>query len=135
MLYAKNWAALFRQKRDRLIAVGNMHHMDHSGLESVGNSAQPLRNATIQKMSPWRREKIFRVIDGNQDLFVPMFHWNQFVRCDDLLEWCLRHHLTGSSLSVFISRHGILAAAQEILRRIDRFAVASPVIMGRDYLS
>jgi hypothetical protein len=90
----------------------------------------------MKAMTPRRREKLLRVMDGKLELTVYLWHWNQHRRCDQILDWLIQNRLTGGRLSSWISgqfRGSILEPLRHILQRIDRDPEPKPVIVGTDY--
>lgn len=87
-------------------------------------------------MTPYRRDRFLRVVDGCAPLVNIMAHWNKLHRCDEILEFCIRSHLTGKDLLAWMRAHYgqfIFAPAQEILRRIDRDAAPKTLLLDRDF--
>lgn len=87
-------------------------------------------------MSPSRRARIHRVL---ADMPVPegtayIFELQDFVRCDDILDWFIRNELTGRKFLYFVREQGgPLNAGREVIRRLEGLAQVRPIFSGRDF--
>lgn len=89
-------------------------------------------------MSPRRRELILKVCDGDSRVLPALHMCTQFYRCDEMVEWLLKHKITGHNLWDWIKEsHGgsYFSMAKFVLTRVKREAVLQPVIAGRDFIT
>ena len=93
---------------------------------------------SLIQLSPERRLKMLKVIDGHPGLPTVMFHWHKFRRCDEILDWLLLNRMTGNTLFAWLRGEfemGTLSMARFILMKIDKEKEERPILVGRDYLS
>lgn len=58
-------------------------------------------------MTNERRDLMFRAMDGHSDLAGSMHILNQYVDCDKILKWLIRHNCTGNNLrEVIVKQFG-----------------------------
>ena len=88
------------------------------------------------KIDPRRVELMQRVADGNLQIGVPLWHFNNLTRCDEILSWLVRNRITGKEFLLFMKFYcggSILNTAKEVLRRIDANEECGAILVGRDY--
>ncbi len=97
----------------------------------------------IPEMTPtmsWtRRVRLWEVMGDetrNPEMLQALWHLNNLVRCDEVLEWLIREKKTGPRFIQFLKEQGssVLWVASEILKRLEHEKVRRPIIAGRDYL-
>lgn len=90
-------------------------------------------------MTARRRALMFAVIADQQtpEMLHHMHFFDDLVRCDEVLDWCVKNKVTGRAFLYFVREYGgtPLPAAQEILRRIFREAKPRPLFAGTDIRS
>jgi hypothetical protein len=77
------------------------------------------------------------VVDGEQALFVHAHQWNKLRRCDEFLDWLIRHNLTGKRLHKWLREQfqmKSLAPAQWVLMKIDGDKETKAIRVGRDFI-
>lgn len=87
-------------------------------------------------MTQMRRDLIFRVSDGCSEALLTICHWNNMLRCDEVLSWCIYNNITGKVFVDWIKiihSRGVLNSYQFICSRIDKEKELKPIIAGRDY--
>lgn len=55
----------------------------------------------MKTMTPARRDRFLRVMDGFPDLRWVFVKWNDQPRCDEVLDWLVAHHMTGKRLAEY----------------------------------
>lgn len=92
-------------------------------------------NNNMNNIPAARRDKILRVLDGDQRLLPLAFLINKAKRSDEMLDWLLLNRITGVNLVSWfhIENEGsFLYACQDIIRRLEREIEHRPLIMGDD---
>lgn len=88
-------------------------------------------------MTPIRREMMFKIADGNVQIFPRLYHLDRLTRCDDVLAFLLRENITGRRfLDCLREEHGgsVLELAKWAIKKINRDAETRPIIGGRDFI-
>lgn len=87
-------------------------------------------------MTERRRAKFFSIMASNfsQQMTVHLWQLNNMVRCDDILNWLIANGLKGERFLFFVFEHGgMLKAAAEITRRLEKSKKRRPLYAGRDF--
>lgn len=90
------------------------------------------------KIRPKRLAMMQRVADGIPQIGIPLWHFNNLTRCDEILSWLIKQRITGKEFQLFMKFYcegSILNTAKEILRRIDANEECSPILVGRDFIA
>jgi len=88
-------------------------------------------------MTNLERDLIFRVVDGDQNLFVVMHHWHKMINFKASLLWCMNNGLTGKNLTEWLkhSPHdGILNGYGFILGQLRKENKVIQIHYGREYV-
>lgn len=89
------------------------------------------------KMSEKRRYMMLKVIDDDFRIPPLLFHIQQARRCDEMLDWLLRNHLTGKRFMLWVlgdCKGSALTMLSELLRRLEHERERRPVLVEQDYL-
>jgi hypothetical protein len=84
-------------------------------------------------VTPWRRDKFLKLMDGVSQLSFTFFYWNSMTECDRILDWCLRNNLKGTRLFSWLEENhpkSPLGSAQAILAKCGEDRA---IIYGRDF--
>lgn len=89
-------------------------------------------------MTNRRRGLMHRVMNGDQRV-VPFLHYlDSWRRCDEMLQWLVRNHLTGKEFILWTQFNfgaSMLSMAQYITRRLEKDSEGRPTLLGRDVLT
>jgi hypothetical protein len=85
------------------------------------------------QVTPYRRDKFLKLLDGVTPLSFTFFYWNSMVECDRILDWCFKQNLKGQKLFQWLEENfpkSPLGSAQFILKKCgeDR-----QILYGRDF--
>lgn len=86
-------------------------------------------------MTERRRHMMLIIAESNQAV-LPILHMiDDYVRCDDILDWIIRNRLTGEevvSMIKFQFKMSPLTFIKWVLSKIDKERELRPILMGRD---
>ncbi len=89
------------------------------------------------EMSDLRRELMFKVMDNHYELLDTMHYLSRYKRCDQMLAWLYKSHITGKSLHGWIRihwRNSLLNMVKFILMKVDKEKTPRPIFLGDEYL-
>jgi len=91
---------------------------------------------SINSISPQRREKFFKVLDGEQQLLPLIFFLSKSTRVDQMLDWLIQHKITGKALIEWVKleqNQSFLFTAQEITKWMDGDREYRVLEFGKDF--
>lgn len=88
-------------------------------------------------MSPWIRDLILTVLDGDRALMPVLYYLKSYRRYEQILLWLIRNRLTGHQFREWISHEWgtrLMDMTKHILMKIDRGNEPQPIFMGGEFL-
>lgn len=87
-------------------------------------------------MTPFRRELMFKVMDGQKDVLPYLHHFTFYHQCDEILRWFIKNNLIGKEFLAWTrNKFGIsmLDVSKYVLNRLTKDE-SRLVLYGRDFL-
>lgn len=88
-------------------------------------------------LTPFRRELMLRVTEGDPSLGPIMYHYTHFVRCDEILQWLIQHRITGRLFADwfhFDQKGSFLGSAEWVLQKIEKRKKKREIMVSRDWV-
>ena len=87
-------------------------------------------------MSPFRREMMLRVVDGNPTLIPVMHQLTHYRDCDKFLKWLITNNITSKNLVEWLRdtfRNSTMSMVKFIIKKNNKDNETKPIILNKDW--